>query len=61
MLAFAAANTPRKMVSSAARIMPITQPRTLRNLIHSARTSPPKPPQPGPASGPASGRGSEIA
>src|SRR6516162_10231375 len=44
MLAFAAANTPMKMVSSAARIIPITQPRTLRNLVHSARSTAPKPP-----------------
>ena len=61
MFPFAAANTPMKMVRIAARIMPITQPRTLRNLVHSARTSPPKPPQPGPASVLASGRGTEIA
>src|SRR6266705_1266563 len=43
MLEFAAANTPMKTISRAARIMPITQPRTLRNLVHSARRSPPKP------------------
>jgi len=60
MFAFAAANTPRKMVSSPARIMPITQPRTLRNLIHSARSREAKPPPRAPSPGPASGRGAEM-
>ena len=60
MPALAAVNTPRKMVSSPARIMPITQPRTLRNLIHSARTREPKPPRglaAAPGLGPRDGRG----
>jgi len=43
------------MVSSPARIMPITQPRTLRNLIHSARSREPKPPPRGPSTGPGFG------
>ncbi len=38
MLACPAANRPTRSISAAATTIPMTQPRTLRNLVHSART-----------------------
>src|SRR5947208_15471974 len=37
LLLAAAASSPTSMVTSAATVIPMTQPRTVRNLIHSAR------------------------
>jgi hypothetical protein len=44
MLEFPAANRPTNTVSTPATIMPITQPRTVRNLVHSEHSSEPNPP-----------------
>ena len=38
----AADSSPTSTVSSVATVMPITQPRTVRNLVHSARSVPAK-------------------
>ena len=44
MWALPAANSPTRSMTTAATKMPMTQPRTVRNLVHSACSTRPKPP-----------------